>query len=126
NQFHGGVYEFLRNDALDAPNFFENAGGIKKASFRQNQFGVSAGAPILKDKWFIFGDYEGIRYSKGIPTSISVPSDNARVGILAGGTALDPAAACTPEGNGAISHNLTATPPPTDPNFGKATVCVDD
>jgi hypothetical protein len=82
NQFHGDAYEFLRNDAFDAPNFFENAGGIKKGSFRQNQFGVSAGAPIRKDKTFIFGDYEGIRYSKGIATSISVPSNNARIGIL--------------------------------------------
>jgi len=85
NQFHGSVYEFLRNDALDAANFFENAGGIKKASFRQNQFGVSAGGPIRKDKLFVFGDYEGLRYSKGIPTFITVPSDAARLGILAGG-----------------------------------------
>jgi carboxypeptidase family protein/TonB-dependent receptor-like protein len=82
NQFHGAAYEFLRNDAFDAPNFFENAGGIKKASFRQNQFGVSAGAPIRKDKLFIFGDYEGIRYSKGLPTSITVPSIAARSGLL--------------------------------------------
>src|ERR1700680_1756058 len=82
NQFHGSVYEFLRNDALDAANFFENAGGIKKASFRQNQFGVSAGGPIRKDKLFVFGDYEGLRYSKGIPTFITVPSDAARKGIL--------------------------------------------
>ncbi len=43
NAFHGSAYEFLRNDALDAANFFENAGGIKKASFRQNQFGVCRG-----------------------------------------------------------------------------------
>src|SRR6266849_1073884 len=78
----GSVYEFLRNDALDAANFFENAGGIKKASFRQNQFGVSAGGPIRKDKLFVFGDYEGLRYSKGIPTFITVPSDAARLGIL--------------------------------------------
>src|SRR6202047_205011 len=82
NQFHGGVYEFLRNDALDARNFFENAGGTKKASFRQNQFGVDAGGPIRKDKLFIFGDYEGLRYLKGIPVSITVPSNNARKGIL--------------------------------------------
>ena len=65
NQFHGSAYEFLRNDALDATNFFENLNGLKKGSFRQNQFGVSAGGPIRKDKLFIFGDYEGIRYSKG-------------------------------------------------------------
>src|SRR3984893_18550183 len=128
NQFHGSVYEFLRNDALDAANFFENAGGIKKASFRQNQFGVSAGGPIRKDKLFVFGDYEGLRYTKGIPTFINVPSDAARLGILAGGTALDPTAACTgpAESNGAPAHNLTATLPTTDPNYGKATVCVDD
>jgi Carboxypeptidase regulatory-like domain/TonB dependent receptor/TonB-dependent Receptor Plug Domain len=82
NQFHGDAYEFLRNDAFDAPNFFDNAGGLKKGSFKQNQFGVSAGAPIRKDKTFIFGDYEGIRYSKGIPTSITVPSNAARLGNL--------------------------------------------
>ena len=82
NQFHGSAYEFLRNDALDAANFFENSNGLKKASFRQNQFGVSAGGPIRKDKLFIFGDYEGIRYSKGIPNPITVPSNNARNGIL--------------------------------------------
>ena len=126
NQFHGSVYEFLRNDALDAANFFENAGGIKKASFRQNQFGVSAGGPIRKDKLFVFGDYEGLRYSKGIPVPITVPSDAARLGILAGGTALDPTAPCAAEQNGATAHNRTATLPTTDPNYGKATVCVDD
>src|ERR1700680_4469053 len=95
NQFHGSVYEFLRNDALDAANFFENAGGIKKASFRQNQFGVSAGGPIKKDKLFVFGDYEGIRYSKGIPNSISVPSNAARNGILCSAPD-DPSNPCTP------------------------------
>jgi hypothetical protein len=93
NQFHGDAYEFLRNDAFDAPNFFENAGGIKKASFRQNQFGVSAGAPIRKDKLFVFGDYEGIRYSKGIPTSIKVPSNAARQGNLC---SSPDTGACTP------------------------------
>src|SRR6266576_2009463 len=85
NQFHGGVYEFLRNDHLDAANFFENAGGVKKASFRQNQFGVAAGGPIRKDKLFVFGDYEGLRRSKGIPVSVTVPSRAAR-GIAPGGT----------------------------------------
>jgi hypothetical protein len=85
NQFHGGAYEFFRNDALDAANFFENANGIKKGSFRQNQFGVAAGGPIRKDKLFVFGDYEGLRRSKGLPNTISVPSPAAR-GIAPGGT----------------------------------------
>ncbi|HEV2522426.1 MAG TPA: TonB-dependent receptor [Candidatus Acidoferrales bacterium] len=116
NQFHGSAYEFLRNDKLDAANFFENSNGLPKASFRQNQFGVSAGAPIMKDKLFIFGDYEGLRYSKGIPTSISVPSDNARLGILAGGTAANQPAG-TPCTNGpAPGHYLSPL----------ASVCVDD
>src|SRR6202011_1537986 len=118
NQFHGSVYEFLRNDALDAANFFENAGGIKKASFRQNQFGVAAGGPIQKDKLFVFGDYEGLRYIKGIPTKIFVPSDAARLGILAGGTAAN-----QPAGTPCTNGN-----PPTPGHYFSplASICVDD
>jgi len=72
NQFHGSVYEFLRNDALDAATFFDNAGGIKKPPFRRNQFGASAGGPIRKDRTFIFGDFEAMRHSKGIAFTDSV------------------------------------------------------
>src|SRR5882672_7570770 len=107
NQFHGGVYEFLRNDALDAANFFENANGLKKGSFRQNQFGASAGGPIRKDKLFIFGDYEGIRYSKGIPVSISVPSNAARNGQLCSIPILSGPNACS---------TTQLQPNPADPN----------
>jgi hypothetical protein len=121
NQFHGSVYEFLRNDALDAANFFENAGGIKKASFRQNQFGVAAGGPIKKDKLFVFGDYEGLRYSKGIPTVIFVPSDAARLGILAGGTAANQTAG-TPCTNGTAPGTIT----PGHYLSPLASTCVDD
>src|SRR6202023_491208 len=64
NRCHGDAYEFLRNSALDAANFFDNAGGIQKPSFKRNQFGVAVGGPIRKDKIFVFGDYEGIRQSK--------------------------------------------------------------
>jgi hypothetical protein len=82
NQFHGSAYEFLRNSSLDAADFFENANGLPKAAFRRNQFGGSGGGPIWKDKVFIFGDYEGLRQSKGIPHTANVPSPNARKGIL--------------------------------------------
>src|SRR5690349_1899804 len=82
NDFHGSAYEFIRNSALDAANFFENAGGLKKAAFRRNQFGGSAGGPIWKDKVFIFGDYEGLRQSKGIPHIANVLSPEARAGKL--------------------------------------------
>src|SRR5882724_9153356 len=60
NQFHGSVYEFLRNSALDAKNFFE-AGDATKAAFKRNQFGGAIGGPIFKRKTFFFADYEGIR-----------------------------------------------------------------
>src|SRR6267154_1114189 len=56
NAFHGDVYEFLRNDKLDATDFFSNAGGQHKAALKRNQFGASAGGPIRKDRTFIFGD----------------------------------------------------------------------
>jgi hypothetical protein len=104
NQFHGSAYEFLRNSALDAANFFDNAGGIQKPPFKRNQFGASAGGPIRKDKIFIFGDYEGIRQSKGIANLVNVPSDAARNGFLTyPGATADPtlfpsSGDCTPTG----------------------------
>jgi hypothetical protein len=82
NQFHGDAYEFLRNSALDANDYFTKSANKARPPFRRNQFGVSAGGPIIKDKTFIFGDYEGLRQGKGIPTSIKVPSDTARGGTL--------------------------------------------
>jgi hypothetical protein len=88
NEFHGGAYEFLRNSALDARNFFDQ-GTIPP--FKRNQFGASAGGPIRKDRTFIFGDYEGIRQSKGITAVDTVPSAAARAGNLSTGTVtVDP------------------------------------
>ncbi len=74
NQFHGNAWEFLRNDKLDAANFFENAGGIKKGEYRQNQFGFTVGGPIRKDKTFFFGDYEGTRIRQALPSVNTVPT----------------------------------------------------
>jgi len=84
NGFHGSVYEFLRNSALDARNFFEDPAS-PKASFKRNQFGGAVGGPIIKNRTFFFADYEGIRQSKGIADLSHVPSQNARNGILQGG-----------------------------------------
>jgi hypothetical protein len=84
----------LRNNALDAANFFVNAGGQKTPAFRRNQFGGSAGGPIKKDRTFVFGDYEGIRQSKGFPILDTVPSAAARAGNLSSGPiTVDPEAA---------------------------------
>jgi TonB dependent receptor len=81
NAFHGSVYEFLRNSALDAKNFFE-AAGAPKASFKRNQFGGAIGGPLVKNRTFFFADYEGIRQSKGIANLDLVPSPNARNGDI--------------------------------------------
>src|ERR1700738_3767778 len=80
NDFHGSAYEFIRNSAVDAKNFFDAPGPIP--SFKRNQFGGSAGGPIIKNRTFIFGDYEAIRQSKGISALTTVPSDQARMGHL--------------------------------------------
>jgi hypothetical protein len=82
NSFHGSLYEFLRNSALDARNFFD---GPKIPPFKRNQFGGSAGLPIRKDRTFIFGDYEGLRQSLGVTTVDTVPSQAARNGQLSTG-----------------------------------------
>jgi hypothetical protein len=75
NSLHGAAWEFLRNDKLDAADWFENNQGIKRGELRQNQFGVTAGGPIIKNKIFVFGDYEGLRRVAGNTLSgLSVPS----------------------------------------------------
>ena len=94
NQIHGSVYEFLRNSALDARNFFD-AGTIPP--FRRNQFGGAIGGPIVKSRTFFFADYEGIRQSKGITSFTTVPSMAARSGSLCSvPEGADPADPCTP------------------------------
>ena len=74
NEFHGAAWEFFRNDKLDAADYFENAGGVEKGALRQNQFGVAAGGPIIKNKIFIFGDYEGFRRVQGTVLNGTVPT----------------------------------------------------
>ncbi|MDE3188685.1 MAG: TonB-dependent receptor [Acidobacteriota bacterium] len=74
NSLHGTVWEFLRNDKLDAADWFENNGGIKKGELRLNQFGASAGGPIIKNKMFFFGDYEGKRRVQGTAENGNVPT----------------------------------------------------
>src|ERR1700676_4037232 len=87
NQFHGSVYEFLRNSALDASNPFDTT----KPPFKRNQFGATAGGPILRHRTFIFGNYEGLRQSLGVTQVNTVPTDTARAGHLAGGdVTVDP------------------------------------
>ena len=76
NQLHGALWEFLRNDAVDANNYFAPA----KEPLKQNQFGATIGAPIKKNKTFIFGFYEGFRNHQGVSGQTTVPSQKQRTG----------------------------------------------
>ena len=80
NRFHGSAFEFLRNSDFDARNFFDHTTG--PAPFKRNQFGGSAGGPIIRDRTFIFGSYEGFRQRLGVSELAVVPDDNARQGYL--------------------------------------------
>src|SRR5947208_2041835 len=81
NSFHGSAYEFLRNSALDARNFFEDP-TAPKAPFKRNQFGGAVGGPIIQNRTFFFADFEAIRQSTGIAVVDTVPSNAARAGLL--------------------------------------------
>jgi hypothetical protein len=94
NQFHGDVYEFLRNSALDARNFFDH-GDIPP--FRRNVFGGSLGGPIRKDKTFLFGNYEGFRQNLGLSDLTLVPDDASRARAV---TSVQPLLALWPVANG--------------------------
>ncbi len=85
NSFHGAAWEFFRNDKLDAADFFENAGGVPKGALRQNQFGFTAGGPVIipkvfngRNKVFFFGDYEGFRRVQGTILTGTVPTTAER------------------------------------------------
>ena len=79
NTLHGSVWEFLRNTDLNAVGFFQPLGGIKP-TYIQNQFGAAAGGPILRNKLFLFGDYEGERRITTVLTFATVPTATQRSG----------------------------------------------
>jgi Carboxypeptidase regulatory-like domain/TonB dependent receptor len=80
NAFHGSAYDFHRNDAFDANNFFNNRAGRKKPDFKQNQFGATLGGPVVKDKTFFFASYQGLRIDQGLTYLSTVPTDAMRAG----------------------------------------------
>jgi Carboxypeptidase regulatory-like domain/TonB dependent receptor len=82
NTVRGSLYEFLRNDALDANNFFSNALGAPKPRRQRNQFGGAAGGPLVRNKTFWFGDYEGLRENEGVPRVRLVPTAAEKAGLF--------------------------------------------
>ncbi len=96
NSIRGSVYEFLRNDVLDANNFFSNALGAPKPRRQRNQFGTAVGGPLVKNRTFWFGDYEGLREREGVPRVRRVPTAEEKAGIFSSAV-FNPFAAGRPE-----------------------------
>lgn len=103
NKFHGNVYEFFRNSALDARNEFDSPGVI--APLRRNQFGASMGGPVIMDRTFLFGDYEGLRWFNSTNASSTVPSPDARAGNMC----------VAGSGNPCASHTQVTVSPAVQP-----------
>lgn len=106
NALHGSAYEFHRNDALDAANYFDVAG---KPDFVRNQFGASLGGPLLESRLFYFVTYEGLRETLGKTITSFVPDEAARRGVLPDGPVTI---------NPAIRPYLDAMPAPTGASIG--------
>jgi hypothetical protein len=125
NHLHGSAFEFLRNSAMDARNYF-NRSPATKSPFRNNNFGVSLGGPIIKDRTFFFGAYEGQRERVGSDFSFLVPGDNPA--LPASGNSLPnqiTAAQTLVQGNGITPSpaltNILTTIFPTATGFNGAT-----
>jgi hypothetical protein len=85
NQIHGSVWEYLRNSDMDANNYFLNQAGASRPPLHFNQFGGTIGAPIIKDKLFFFGAYQGDRFkTTGVPSPITVESPQWEQAVEAG------------------------------------------
>jgi hypothetical protein len=110
NQFHGSVFDYFRNDALDANDWFANYSGLKKPQERQNDFGGTVGGPIVKNRTFFFFSYEGLRLRLPRTALTTVPDALARASVPA---ALQPYVNAFPlpngpdEGNGVAQFNAS-------------------
>ena len=81
NTFHGSGFWTLRNDNFDAAKWEDNALGRSKPEFKRNQFGGSLGGPVIRDKTFFFGSFEGLRERRGTTDSVTLPSPRALQGF---------------------------------------------
>jgi hypothetical protein len=92
NQFHGSAYDFLRNQVMDANNFFNNAAGLPLPPLKKNDFGATVGGPIKHDKTFFFFDYDGTRqatlssFTAGVPSAAERTGNFSELCGLAGGS----------------------------------------
>jgi Carboxypeptidase regulatory-like domain/TonB dependent receptor-like, beta-barrel len=115
DSYHGELFEFIRNNALDARNFF-NPVGTLQSPFKRNQFGAAFGGPIKKDRTFFFLSYEGLRQRQGLTLSTNVLTSAQRSSVVTGGNAV----------SNAILGLIPVANDPTGSKFlGSATAPVD-
>lgn len=114
NEFHGSAFYFHRNDNLDARNFFDLG---DPPEFKRNQFGFTAGGPILKDRTFAFGGYEGLRESLGLSNVANVPNASAHAGFVPDRTGALRLVGVDPK----VKPFLDLYPLPNGPDLGDGT-----
>ncbi len=109
NEIHGSAFEFLRNDRLDAANYFDNFFGNKKAPFRQNQFGATIGGPIVRNKLFFFANWESLRSRRSNTLQALVPTPTQLTGDLSGLPQIQDPLTSTPYANNRIPASQLST-----------------
>ena len=125
NNFHGSIFEFLRNDNLDAAKWEDNKFRQgEKAEFKRNQFGGSLGGPIVRDRAFFFGSYEGMREREGNTSVFTVPTATVRQGLIGTVNASCQVTFTNVGINSAVARYLEAYPRQTG-DLRTAAGCVD-
>ena len=116
NNFHGSAFEFLRNSALDAKNYFDLPSPAPIPAFKRNQFGGTVGGPIISDKTFFFSSYEGLRQRQGVTLVAVVPDAMAHAGFLPT-AGVEQFVGVNPD----MMSRLGSIPLPNGVNFGDGT-----
>jgi hypothetical protein len=124
NQYHGQLYEYLRNSAMDARNFF-NPTTVAQSPFIRNQFGGSGGGPIVKNRAFFFVSYEGLRQRQGLTINTQVLTDAERAQAQASGDqTVQKLLSLIPAANSGTNLFVGSATAPVDINQGTADLLV--
>jgi Carboxypeptidase regulatory-like domain/TonB dependent receptor-like, beta-barrel len=113
NEVHGDFYEFLRNEKFDAANSTLKQQGFDRESYKQNQFGVTFGGPIVKNRTFFFADYEGLRIREGLIQNVTIPTQDMVAGNFSSQLTSTPVFASDISGNATGQPALDCSGKPT-------------